>query len=73
MWTWGASPHMHGGALWAAQPLVRWGMRWQVGDGTQIKAWKDKWIPSPRTYKVVTLERVSVTLLMKIARNGRGT
>ena len=48
-------------------------MRWQVGDGTQIKAWKDKWIPSPRTYKVVTLERVSVTLLMKIARNGRGT
>ena len=43
----------------AAQPLVRWGMRWQVGDGTQIKAWEDKWIPSPRTYKVITLERMS--------------
>ena len=69
----GCQPSYAWRSIMAAQPLVRWGMRWQVGDGTQIKAWKDKWIPSPRTYKVVTLERVSVTLLMKIARNGRGT
>ena len=33
----------------AAQPLVRRGMRWQVGDRQQIKVWKDKWIPSPQT------------------------
>lgn len=41
----------------AAQSLVRHGMRWQVGDGKRINVWKDKWIPSPRTYKVVTPER----------------
>ena len=30
-----------------------------MGDGIQIKVWKDKWIPSPRTYKVITPERLS--------------
>ena len=41
----------------AAQPLVRRGIWWQVGDGKMIKVWKDKWIPSPSTYKVITPER----------------
>ncbi|XP_075633497.1 uncharacterized protein LOC142605956 [Castanea sativa] len=33
-------------------------MRWQVGDGKRINVWKDKWIPSPRTYKVMMPERL---------------
>ena len=29
-------------------------MRWQVSDGERIKIWRDKWIPSPTTYKIIT-------------------
>lgn len=47
----------------AAQPLVRRGCRWQVGDGKQIKVWKDKWIPSPQTYKVISPKRLPGQIL----------
>ena len=29
-------------------------MRWQVGDGKSIWIWKDKWIPTPSTYFVIS-------------------
>ena len=29
-------------------------MRWQVGDGKSIRIWKDKWIPIPSTYRVIS-------------------
>lgn len=45
-------------SLMAAQDLVRHGIRWQVGDGEQIQVWKDKWLPNPSTYKVVTPENL---------------
>ena len=38
-----------------AQALVRKGRRWQVGNGRSIMIWKDKWLPSPSTYEVVSL------------------
>ena len=41
----------------AAQHLVQCGVRWHVGDGKMIKIWRDKWIPSPSTYKFITPER----------------
>ena len=53
----GCQPSYAWRSIMAAQPLVRRGMWWQVGDGKMIKVWKDKWIPSPSTYKVITLER----------------
>ena len=30
------------------------GLRWRVGNGEKIKIWKDRWLPSPTTYKVVS-------------------
>ena len=42
----------------AAQALVRRGVRWQVGDGERIQVWKDKWLPNPSTYKVVSSENL---------------
>jgi hypothetical protein len=30
------------------------GLRWRVGTGEKIKIWKDRWLPSPTTYKVVS-------------------
>ena len=29
-------------------------MRWQVGDGKSTRIWKDKWIPIPSTYQVIS-------------------
>lgn len=38
-----------------AQALVKKGRRWQVVNGHSIMIWKDKWLPSPSTYEVVSL------------------
>ena len=29
-------------------------MRWQVGDGKSVWIWKDKWIPTPSTFRVIS-------------------
>ena len=31
-------------------------MRWQVGPGNKIRVWRDKWIPRPSSYKVISPE-----------------
>ncbi|XP_075665081.1 uncharacterized protein LOC142634682 [Castanea sativa] len=36
----------------AAQGLVRYGIRWRIGNGEQVRVWGDKWLPSPSTYQV---------------------
>ena len=40
----------------AAQGVIGKGMRWQVGSGNKIKVWRDKWIPRPSSYKVISPE-----------------
>ncbi len=30
------------------------GLRWRVGTGEKIKIWKDRWLPNPTTFKVVS-------------------
>ena len=30
------------------------GLRWQIGNGFKVQVWKDKWLPSSSTYKVVS-------------------
>lgn len=37
----------------AAQNVVRRGIRWQVGNELSIQIWKDKWLPTPSTQKVI--------------------
>lgn len=37
-----------------AQDVVRAGYRWRVGDDTSIQIWKDKWIPKPSTFQVIS-------------------
>ena len=50
----GRNPSYAWRSLMAAQGVIRRGMRWQVGTGNQIRVWRDKWIPRPSTYKVIT-------------------
>ena len=39
----------------AAQDVVRAGHRWQVGDGTSIQIWRDKLLPKPSTFQVISM------------------
>lgn len=36
----------------AAQPVLRNGLVWGIGNGEDIHVWDDKWIPTATTYMV---------------------
>ena len=38
----------------ATQKIVKQRMRWQVGNGSNIRVWEDKWVSYSSTYKVVS-------------------
>ena len=44
-------------SIMAAQHLVKWGLRWKVGNGHSIRVWQDQWLTTRSTYRVGTLER----------------
>ena len=50
----------------ATQDVVGAGHRWQVGDGTSIQIWRDKWLPKPSTFQVISMPN---TLLETAIRN----
>ncbi|XP_075649368.1 putative mitochondrial protein AtMg00310 [Castanea sativa] len=60
----GSQPSYAWRSIHAAQALVRRGMRWQVGNGEHIRILRDKWLPTPKTYKVVTPERETTPVTM---------
>ena len=41
-------------SLMAEQRVVKQGMRWQVGNGTNIREWRDKWLPNSSSHTVVS-------------------
>ena len=53
----GRNPSYAWRSLMAAQGIIKRGMRWQVGSGNKIRVWRDKWVPRPSTYKVLTPEK----------------
>ena len=40
-------------SIMASQKLVKHGLRWQIGNGFNVQVWKDKWLPSSSTFRVV--------------------
>ena len=60
----GGQPSYAWRSIHATQALMRRGLRWQVGNGENIRIWRNKWLPTPKTYKVVTLERGNILLTM---------
>jgi hypothetical protein len=41
-----------------AQPVLKNGLQWRVGNGNKIKVWNDKWLPRPTTYKPISPRRL---------------
>jgi hypothetical protein len=39
-------------SIQGSRDLIKDGLIWRVGNGKKIRIWKDKWLPTPTTYKV---------------------
>ena len=50
----GNNPSYAWQSIMAAQYLVQQGTRWNVGNGSSIHVWGDKWLPTAFSYKVVS-------------------
>ena len=48
----GNNPSFTWRSILVAQNLVRFGMRWEIGNGEQVHVWGDKCLPSPTTFQV---------------------
>lgn len=49
-------------SLCAAKEVIEGGTQWQVGDGTNIDIWHDRWIPQPRNFKIYSPTPPACTL-----------
>ena len=47
----------------AARETVEMGSRWCVGNGRTVEIWRDRWIPTPDNFKVVTPQGPNVELV----------
>ena len=41
-------------SLLAARETIKRGSRWIIGNGKRVNIWRDRWIPTPNTFKVVS-------------------
>lgn len=41
-------------SIWNAKPLLQEGLVWKVGNGENIRIWKDRWLPPPNSTLVLT-------------------
>ena len=41
-------------SIMGARKVIELGSRWRVGNGDKIRIWKDRWLPTPTTYKVIS-------------------
>ncbi|XP_042944738.1 uncharacterized mitochondrial protein AtMg00310-like [Carya illinoinensis] len=48
----GSKPSLIWRSIWNARALVKEGIRWRVGDGSKIKIWGSKWLPSPSSFSI---------------------
>ena len=41
-------------SIWTAKKVVDRRSRWCIGNGEGVRLWKDRWIPSPESFKVTS-------------------
>ena len=62
-------------SIMAAREVLERGSKWSIGNGEQVRIWKDRWIPSPSSFKVASprsphSEDVLVATLIDKERRG---
>ena len=50
----GNNPSFAWRSIFSAQSIVRKGYQWQVGNGASIDIRRDKWLPNPDTFKLIS-------------------
>lgn len=33
--------------------VIEHGVRWRIGNGASVRIWHDKWVPVPRSFRVI--------------------
>ena len=51
----GCNPSYAWRSIHSSLEVIRKGTRWRVGNGKTIHIWEDKWLPTPTTYKAISL------------------
>ena len=59
----GSKPSYVWRSLMATRETVEMGSRWCVGNGRTVEIWRDRWIPTPDNFKVVTPQGPNVELV----------
>ena len=54
-------------SIMATRETVKKGSRWCVGNGKSVEIWRDRWIPTPNNFKVITPQGPNVELV-KVAQ-----
>ena len=50
----GSEPSFAWRSIMAAQDVIKSGSRWQVGDGSSVQIWLDKWLSQQTTFRVIS-------------------
>jgi hypothetical protein len=56
----GTKPSFAWRSISSAQPMIKNGLVWRVGNGRDINIWGEKWLPIPTTFAVQTPRRFMV-------------
>ena len=51
----GNSPSYTWRSLMESKSVVERGMRWNIGNGRSVDVWRDRWLPTPNSFKVISL------------------
>lgn len=46
----GCRPSFAWRSIWNSKHVLQEGLLWRIGDGTQVKIWRDRWIPSTNSH-----------------------
>ncbi|KAL0458617.1 UNVERIFIED_CONTAM: putative mitochondrial protein, partial [Sesamum latifolium] len=46
----GSNPSSTWRSIWSAKPLLQAGCRWRIGNGKQVRIWRDPWVPRPHFF-----------------------
>nr|POE92933.1 hypothetical protein CFP56_75846 [Quercus suber] len=44
-------------SIMAAKETIEKGLRWIVGNGRKVDIWRDRWLPTPDSFKVISPQR----------------
>ena len=53
----GGNPSYEWHSILAARGIIEKGLRWSIGNGKKVNIWKDRWLPTPVSFKVCNPRR----------------